>query len=105
MPFCNKCEGWYFEADREPHSCPPKWECWHEEHGEDDLRTTVYASSAVEAAEKYAAIDDGRGDYDIVNQGESGDTIVVVMRTDTQERSRLRVIGTTQPCYDAQIID
>lgn len=105
MPFCDHCEGWYFDHDTKlygPHKCPPKWECFREGDYPDDAVTEVYATEAVEAAEKFAAWSDSQGDYDIAGGSEEE---VTVVRTDTQEVFRLVVSGSMQPCYDAQVIE
>jgi hypothetical protein len=74
---CRHC-GYLFllDGDRANHKCPPEWEVWWPDGSEerDDART-FHASSAREAAEKWAQWSDSQGDYTIV--GGSPETVCV----------------------------
>ena len=69
MPMCRKCGGWTFIEDR-VHKCPPLWDVWVEERGDErgDL-SPVHGSDAQDAVERWAKQDDAGGDYDIIAGG------------------------------------
>ena len=101
---CEKCGKYDFVAT---HKCLPTWLVYHQGwHGngpdpEWEEASVIYARDAREAAEAYAEMSDGNGDYTIV--GGSPATVLVRSRDDDESLVKcFEVEGEAVPSYRAR---
>lgn len=99
---CETCgKYFFFERDRKHHKCPPKWQVWEDEGGDEDRRwsNTIFADQAYEAAEKYAEQQDAYGDYTCIG----GTPMTVFVASDEEATPvRFEVTGEAVPEYTAR---
>lgn len=83
------------------HACPPAFDCWRPEYGEDETDArTIYADHAMAAARVWAERSDSRGDYEIVRGSEA----TVHVRAPDGALFVFVVSGETVPEYHARLV-
>lgn len=97
--WCTTCNTYHYGAG----ACWPEWDVWCLERGDErgDSRA-ILATSAENAAERWAERDDSGGDYTIVG----GETVTVCVARVGEERvQRYRVSGEAVPEYTAREVE
>lgn len=97
LSHCPTCNALLLESEVARHRCPPEWEVWCSEDGEEreDARR-IRARDEEEAAEKWAQRRDSDGDYSIVN---GNYPVVCVASPDGETVQRFEIEGSMVPEY------
>lgn len=106
-PICRDF-GWFGEhaARFGSHQCKPTWECRPEWYSDDDDWSTVHATDAELAAEKFAErYDCDGGDYSIVSNKMRGDVIIFVRKPGDETFEKFSIEAEAVPTYHATKIE